>query len=86
MSELALDFSSFIYKLASKIEAGFNAFMESNFMKAYEEAAIRRAQYYTTRSTMKELHALTDKELRDIGISRGEIEDIARNPYTAKTK
>ena len=30
------------------------------------------------RTTYRELSALTDYELRDIGISRGEIHDIAR--------
>jgi uncharacterized protein YjiS (DUF1127 family) len=29
-------------------------------------------------STMQELHKLTDAELRDIGISRGDIDTIAR--------
>lgn len=86
MTALGLDISHTLYKLGQKLDSAATAFFNSKFMKAYEEAAIRRAQYYTTRSTMKELHALTDKELRDIGISRGEIEDIARNPYTAKTK
>lgn len=54
-----------------------NAFMDSSFMKAWEEAAIRRAQYYISRNTMNELNKLTDKELKDIGIARGDIYDIA---------
>jgi len=29
-------------------------------------------------ATMKQLHQLTDNELRDIGISRGDIDSIAR--------
>ena len=86
MSELALDISNAFYKLVSKIEAGFDAFMESKFMKAYEEAAKRRAQYYMMRSTINELHRLSDAELRDIGIARGEIYDLARQTHIGETK
>jgi len=32
----------------------------------------------TMNATIKELHMLTDAELNDIGIGRGEIENIAR--------
>jgi uncharacterized protein YjiS (DUF1127 family) len=35
--------------------------------------------------TKKELGALTDKELWDIGISRGEIHDIAVSSFPAET-
>lgn len=66
-----------IKKLVNKIETLGNAFMQSNFMKAWEQAAIKRAQYYVTKSTIKELQALSDKELYDIGINRGEIYDVA---------
>jgi uncharacterized protein YjiS (DUF1127 family) len=36
--------------------------------------------------TIKELHELTDKELWDIGITRGEIYDIATSSYTKPKK
>ena len=36
--------------------------------------------------TIKELHELTDKELWDIGITRGEIFDIATSSYTKPKK
>ena len=60
-----------------KISSLFDAFMSSNFMKAWEEAARKRAQYYEAQYTIKELSRLTDKELADIGISRSEIRDVA---------
>jgi len=37
-------------------------------------------------ATIKELNALTDKELNDIGISRGEIISIARCDSEMKVK
>lgn len=70
-----------IKKVLVKINALGAAFMESNFMKAWEAAAIKRAQYYITKSTIKELQALSDKELRDIGLNRGEIYDVAINTH-----
>jgi len=33
------------------------------------------------RTTMKELHALTDKELWDIGMSRGDIWEVSHNAH-----
>jgi uncharacterized protein YjiS (DUF1127 family) len=57
--------------------------MESKFMKAWEEAARKKAQYYEAQYTIKELSRLTDKELEDIGITRGEIRDIA---YSSSSK
>lgn len=39
----------------------------------------QRAHKAIVRSTIKELHQLTDKELWDIGISRGEIYSIAHS-------
>lgn len=45
-------------------------------------AYIRNRNIQTTK---KELHALTDKELWDIGISRGEIHDIAVKSFPAET-
>lgn len=77
MSELALDISNTFYKFVSKLEAGFNAFMGSKFMKAYEKAAIRRAEYYAMKSTYNTLNKMTDYELRDIGLCRGNIYEVA---------
>ena len=39
----------------------------------------QRAYNAKVRDTMRQLHELTDKELWDIGISRGEIYDIAHS-------
>lgn len=36
--------------------------------------------------TIEELSKLSDAELRDIGISRGEIYDIARSTYFGETR
>jgi len=38
------------------------------------------------RTTMKELQALSNKELNDIGITRGEIYDIAHSSHARPTK
>ena len=37
-------------------------------------------------ATINELSALSDAELRDIGISRGEIYDIARETYLGRDR
>lgn len=37
----------------------------------------RRAQYAVYRETLRELEALSDRELIDLGITRGEIRGIA---------
>ena len=46
-----------------------------NLIKAMNEAMRRRRN---TNSTVRELHRLTDLELKDIGIHRGDIEAVAR--------
>lgn len=45
------------------------------FFNDYKEASARQSQY---RKTVAELSALTNHELADIGIGRGQIQDIAR--------
>ncbi len=45
------------------------------FFNNYKAASARRALY---RQTVSELSALSNHDLSDIGISRGQIEDIAR--------
>ncbi len=45
------------------------------FFAEYKAAGVRMTQY---RKTVAELSSLTNHELADIGISRGQIEDIAR--------
>ena len=45
------------------------------FFAEYKAAGVRMTQY---RRTVAELSSLTNHELADIGISRGQIEDIAR--------
>lgn len=47
----------------------------TNMIEAINEALRRRRN---TNSTVRELHRLTDRELQDIGICRGDIEAVAR--------
>lgn len=68
-------------KLANKLNKISESFMNSNFIKAWEQAAINRAEYYIRRNTIKELQALSDRELYDVGITRGQIYDIANRVY-----
>lgn len=69
MTHLTLTISNY---LQSPIEGLLSA------IKAFREA---RAHNAIARQTIKELSQLTDKELNDIGINRGEIYAIAhRNP------
>lgn len=53
-----------------------------DFFRDIKRNAVRRS---AINSTIKELSALTDKELWDIGISRGEIYDIAHSSFPAET-
>lgn len=53
------------------------------FIKNVKAAAAYRA---SVNATIKELHRLTDKELNDIGISRGEIYTIAHTSYSLPEK
>lgn len=41
-------------------------------------APVKYSQY---RNTFNELHRLTDRDLWDMGITRGDIEDIAAGKY-----
>lgn len=57
------------------------------FEKAFEAEGLRRVQaelrkYKSYRETYDSLMALTDKELNDIGISRGMIHSVAMEAYT----
>lgn len=61
------------------VSSSFTKFTESKFVKGLEEMGRQRAKQYMIRSTIKELEALSDKDLLDIGITRGEIYDIAHN-------
>lgn len=68
-------------KLQNKINTLIDAFMQSNFMKAWEQAAVKRAQYYISRRAIEELQSMSDKDLRDLGIHRGEIYDIVMKAH-----
>ncbi len=52
----------------------FGSFVQS-LVAQFKESRARRAAYL---HTYRELAGLTDRELADIGISRGEIVDIAK--------
>lgn len=47
-----------------------------NIITAVSDALQRR---YNVNATIKRLHSLSDKQLRDIAIDRGNIEQVARN-------
>jgi uncharacterized protein YjiS (DUF1127 family) len=49
-----------------------------NFFKRYFRALQERREH---RKTLTKLDALSDRELRDIGITRGEIDHVAFNRY-----
>jgi uncharacterized protein YjiS (DUF1127 family) len=42
---------------------------------------MKRARWMLQQQTIRELHALSDKELNDIGINRGMIRSIAMEGY-----
>lgn len=67
MTQIVLEVSNFLTK---PIEGFFD------LLKTWH-AAYRRHKQYT--DTVKELSQLTDAELQDIGIARGDIRSIARN-------
>lgn len=48
----------------------------TNMITAVSEALRRRRN---TNATIKELHSLSDRELKDIGIHRSQIEQVARS-------
>ncbi len=48
----------------------------TSMIKSISEALRRRRN---TNATIAELHSLTDRELIDIGIHRGQIETVARS-------
>lgn len=66
MNQLSLDVSGFAYRVTVAAE---------NFLNRLADA---RKANNVMKSTIRELNALTDRELLDIGITRGEIEDIAK--------
>lgn len=79
MTALGLDISHTVYKLIAKIDSVYIAFLNSKFMKFLEKAEARRAEYYAMKSTYNTLNKMTDYELRDIGLCRGVIYEVAFN-------
>jgi uncharacterized protein YjiS (DUF1127 family) len=47
----------------------------------FEELIVEYKKARNVAETINELNRLSDAELRDIGISRGEIYDVARKAY-----
>ncbi len=66
MTQLVLEVSNFLTKPIEGL---------LDFLKMWNAAISRNKEY---QQTSKELSALTDAELNDIGISRGDIRSIAR--------
>jgi uncharacterized protein YjiS (DUF1127 family) len=75
---------NFLRKVMQAFElAGYRrAANQLNAMGYVKEAKRILDEEAAKRQTFKELNALTDKELQDIGIARGEIYDIAYNKST----
>lgn len=49
--------------------------------KYFVDYQMKRARWMLQQQTIRELHALSDKELNDIGINRGMIRSIAMEGY-----
>lgn len=75
-----------LIELVNIIRKGGHAFINSEFFKAYEQAQMAKARYFIARSAYKELSALTDRELADIGVNRGDIYDISYQHAKTKVK
>ena len=54
---------------------------ESSATRLLAEVFGRIAAWNDARVTRKSLSALTDRELEDLGLVRGDIDDIARGTY-----
>ena len=54
----------------------------SVFLDYFKSLKVRYQKYKVYTSTVKELSSLTDKELKDIGVSRGMIHSIAMEAHT----
>jgi uncharacterized protein YjiS (DUF1127 family) len=52
----------------------------------FENLGQKLAERRTRRETFKTLHSLTDRELADIGISRGDIRSISNDTWTDNRK
>ena len=76
MSELSLDLSNTVYRFITKLET---IITESKLAKAFKDLEKRRAEYYAMKSTYNTLNKMTDAELRDIGLCRGNIYEVAFN-------
>ena len=68
-------------KVLNKINTLVDAFMQSKFMKAWEQAAVQRAQYYISKRAIEELQSMSDKDLRDLGLHRGEIYNVVMKAH-----
>lgn len=60
---------------ATKIAGSALAERVSNFRARWADASKRRAAYYRS---LHEMAALSDRELQDLGIARGDLRMIAR--------
>ena len=74
MTALGLDISHTAYSIIKKFDSIY-----TSFIKALEKAEARRAEYQAMKSTYKVLSKMSDYELRDIGLCRGNIYEVAFN-------
>lgn len=70
--------------LLNFFKAIFKAIERSQSIKAIAVTREHMMKYKTYRDTYKELSRLSDRELKDIGLSRGEIHFVAMEAYVAK--
>lgn len=87
MTQLIQTLNNYSLKPIAEAIVEFFAYWGKRFEKALEAEGLRRVQaelrkYKSYRETYDQLSQLTDKELNDIGISRGMIHSVAMEAYT----
>lgn len=87
MTQLIQTLNNYSLKPIAEAIVEFFSYWGKRFEKALEAEGLRRVQaelrkYKSYRETYDQLMKLTDKELNDIGISRGMIHSVAMEAYT----
>ena len=87
MTQLIQTLNNYSLKPIAESIVEFFSYWGKRFEKALEAEGLRRVQaelrkYKSYRETYDQLSQLTDKELNDIGISRGMIHSVAMEAYT----
>ena len=87
MTQLIQTLNNYSLKPIAEVIVEFFASWWKSLEKALEAEGLRKVQaelrkYRSYRETYDQLSQLTDKELNDIGISRGMIHSVALEAYT----